>query len=163
ISSQGGELLRIRGLRFDSAGRINMLVNRRVDEPFDVTDFLARFSPSGTLDTASGRRGRLAPPLIPTPGNCGSDNSAIDPYDRVTFRLLLGPASHIALESSALFTQSGQSVTFTARPNLDGLTGTFEFLADGLSIAGCTSVSLVAGVAMCTTTALSPGARSIVA
>lgn len=57
----------------------------------------------------------------------------------------------------------GDSVTFTATVS-GGINGVgVNFLADGVTIAGCSAVALSAGSAGCTTGALQGGARSITA
>ena len=60
----------------------------------------------------------------------------------------------------------GQSVTFTATvtanaPGSGIPTGKIAFQNGGVTIAGCSAVTLVAGVATCTTNALTVGAHSI--
>ncbi len=60
----------------------------------------------------------------------------------------------------------GESVTFTATVTPSGPpspTGTVAFASNGVAIAGCSSVLLSDGQALCSTTALTPGADSVVA
>jgi hypothetical protein len=74
-------------------------------------------------------------------------------------------ASTTTLGASADPTTTGQSVTFTA--NVTGSSGpgsgSVTFNDGGTPIGGCTSVSLVAGLANCTTSALAAGIHAITA
>ena len=62
----------------------------------------------------------------------------------------------------------GQSVTFTARvsvlsPGSTAVSGQVEFLADGVDIAGCSSVQVSSNVATCGTASLGVGTHAITA
>jgi YVTN family beta-propeller protein len=74
-------------------------------------------------------------------------------------------AATVTIASSANPSNAGQAVTFTA--NVSGsagvATGTVNFLDGATSIPGCAAVTLAAGSATCTTSALSVGSHSILA
>ena len=75
-----------------------------------------------------------------------------------------GSASASAtMDSSAYAIAAGSAVTFTARiqGNAAVPTGTVAFTSDGTTIAGCGSVALSSGSAMCITSALSSGQHRI--
>jgi hypothetical protein len=70
----------------------------------------------------------------------------------------------LALASSGSPTSPGASVTFTATISGDGgPTGTVSFRNGGVDIAGCEAVALIAGEAVCVTTALPQGSNTITA
>ena len=74
--------------------------------------------------------------------------------------------SHVTLAAApAAGSTEGQSVTLTATATGPAATptGTVEFTADGAAISGCGAVTLVAGSASCTTSALAPGTDGLLA
>jgi CSLREA domain-containing protein len=85
-----------------------------------------------------------------------------------TFEIAQATTS-VAVSSSANPSAFGQSVTFTATvtspagfvPN--GIFGTVNFAADGVTIPNCASLLSVSGQGSCTTSALSPGRHTITA
>lgn len=76
---------------------------------------------------------------------------------------ILETASTTTLASSSNPVMVRQAVTFTATVVGKSPTGSVSFLADGLAIANCNTVALANGSAVCTTSALKPGTRQIVA
>ena len=103
----------------------------------------------GTLDRATGVYTTAA-----VLGNCSV---------AATFALAVNSVTTIG--SSRNPSKAGQSVTFTATVtgNAGAPTGNVDFRDGGNAITGCAAVALAAGTAQCSTTALSPGARSITA
>lgn len=73
-----------------------------------------------------------------------------------------GTASSISLSVSAASTLFGQTVIETATVT-SGATGTVNFSANGVSITGCSAVTIVSNIATCTTTALSVGTNTLIA
>jgi outer membrane protein OmpA-like peptidoglycan-associated protein len=84
--------------------------------------------------------------------------------ERSTPRLavMAGSTSTISLTVSAATSAYGQTVTETATVTA-GATGTVNFTANGTSITGCSAVTIVSNVAICTTTALPVGTNSLLA
>jgi hypothetical protein len=76
---------------------------------------------------------------------------------------ILPPASTTVLVSSANPVKVRKPVTLTAIISNSAATGSVSFLADGTPINGCSAIALLGGSATCTTSALKPGTRQIVA
>jgi Bacterial Ig-like domain (group 3)/MBG domain (YGX type) len=75
--------------------------------------------------------------------------------------LTISTTSATVLSFSSSTAQSSAPVTFTATVTPSGSAGTVAFTAGNAVITGCDSVAVVAGVASCTTSFVTPGARVI--
>lgn len=121
-----------------------------------------------TINTGNGLplsgSGRVAFRYYVTSGGPTGANSDYIGIDSVSITEGL-PAPTTLLESSLNPSTFGASVTFTATLSaVSGTpTGSVAFKDGGTNIPGCESVALSAGVALCTTSALPGGVRSITA